>query len=75
MLDIDFLFCDEETGEDFIVNVLCDTKAKKISELSKEELEKYILEAEDKARDYFEAPNYLEILSPEIAEALGYDSY
>lgn len=75
MLDIDFLFEDFTSGENFIVNILCNTKASCIDELSQAELKDYIQQAKDIALRSFENPVYECVLTPFEADSLGYDTY
>ena len=62
---IDYRFIDNETGEQFFVELRTD-------EGTKEELMERAMEI---AAEYFEEPEFIEIVTSETAEMLGYDTY
>ena len=62
---VDFLYEDEVTGEQFLVELK--VEGKDIKQL------KY--EANIIARDNFDRPKYISIVDPEYAEMLGLDTY
>ena len=65
VLYIDYLFEDEETGEQFFVELRADEGT------DKELYEK----ACEIAQENFEAPVFIDIYDAEDAEKLGYDTY
>lgn len=63
---IDYLFEDEETGEMFFVEIT-KTANKSYTDCYRE--------AWAIAEENFDSPNFIEEVSPEIAETYGYDTY
>ena len=64
-LYINYLFIDNETGEQFFVELRAD-------EGTDEELMDKAMEI---AADYFDEPEFIGIVDGETAEMLGYDTY
>jgi hypothetical protein len=66
---IDFLFTDEETGEDFFVELSYnpETQPNAIQDLYPK--------AKEKAKENFAKPKFLGVYSQEDAEILGLDTY
>ena len=67
---IDFWFVDEESGEEFFVELECASDIPK-----KEAIKKLLPEARKIAHDNFEAPKLIDVVPPEVAEMLGFDTY
>ena len=61
----DFLFYDEETGEEFLVQI----------DISDKPYEVCVEEAKEIANEYFNSPVLQEIISVEAGEWLGLDTY
>lgn len=62
---IDFLFSDEETGEDFLVEL----------EMDGSPMSDLLAEAQRIADDNFESAVFQEVVSAEDAEMMGLDTY
>ena len=66
----DFWFVDEKSGEEFFVEL------EWVSDIPKEEaIKKLLSEANKIAHDNFEAPRLIDVVIPEVAEILGFDTY
>ena len=63
---IDYLFEDKKSGEQFFVEI-CKTEDKSYTDC--------YLEAWSIAEENFEDPEFIERVSPEVAETYGYDTY
>ena len=66
---IDFLFTDEETGEDFFVELSYDPEAQPNA------IKDLYPKAQEIAKENFEQPRFLGVYSQEDAERLGLDTY
>ena len=62
---VDFLFSDEETGEDFLVEL----------EMDGSSMDDLLEEAQRIADDNFESAVFQEVVSPEDGEMMGLDTY
>ena len=67
---VDFWFVDDETGEEFFVELQCDTNTPR-----KQMIKELTPAAMEIATDNFEDPRLIDVISPEEAERLGFDTY
>lgn len=67
---LNFWFVDEESGEEFFVELAC-----KKGTLRKNAIQQLLPEAKEIAENYFEAPKLIDVISPEEAERMGLDTY
>lgn len=67
---IDFLFVDEECGEEFFVELECDPNTPR-----KEVMKTLLPKARQIANDNFDRPTFIQLVPPEVAEMMGYDTY
>lgn len=71
MMDyIDFWFVDDETGEEFFVELKCDTNTTR-----KQVIKELAPVAMEIAKDNFEDPRLIDVISEEEAVMLGFDTY
>lgn len=62
-MELNFVFEDRETGEEFIVQIIGFNKTTALKA------------AKDIAKENFEDPHFIWLATPEEAEMLGYDTY
>lgn len=67
---MDFWFYDDTTGEQFFVELECNPATPR-----KQAIKALTPKAIEIAKDNFDAPHLLDVISPEEAEILGYDTY
>lgn len=71
MMDyIDFWFVDDETGEEFFVELKCDTNTPR-----KQVIKELTPVAMEIAKDNFADPRLIDVISEEEAVMLGFDTY
>lgn len=67
---LDFWFIDKESREEFFVELTCEKGTPR-----KEAIAMLKPKAMEIAKDNFEAPKLIDVISPEEAEVMGLDTY
>lgn len=67
---VDFWFVDDVTEEEFFVELRCD-----LSTPRKQMIAELMPQALEIARDNFEEPRFVDVISDTEAELLGFDTY